>query len=81
MAVTNPDPDKNRLVLRNRLLLIFGAIVPCVLFVVAMIAWTVVNGLPDDGGGLIGGVLLIIGIAIIGGGYWLADRYWINPRG
>ncbi len=75
-----PDPDEARLALRNRLLLIFGAIVPCALFVVAMIAWTVVNGLPDDGGGLIGGVLLIIGIAVIGGGYWLADRYWIRRR-
>ncbi len=75
------DPDKAAQARRTRLMLIFGAIVPCALFVVAMIAWTVVNGLPDDGGGLIGGVLLIIGVAVIGAGYWLADRYWINPRG
>ena len=79
--MSDPDPDKAREALRNRLLLIFGAIVPCALFVVAMIAWTVVNGLPDDGGGLLGGVLMLIGIAVISGGYWLADRYWINPRG
>lgn len=79
--MSGPDPDKARDALRTRLLIIFGVIVPCVLFVVAMIAWTVVKGLPAGGGGLIGGTLLIIGIAVIGGGYWLADRYWINPRG
>ena len=78
--MSEPDPDKAREALRTRLLMIFGVIFPYVLFVLAMIAWTAVNGLPADGGGLIGGVLLIIGIAVIGGGYWLADRYWIRRR-
>ena len=74
------EPDKASQARRTRLLLIVGAAAPCVLFLVGMIAWTVVNGLPDNGAGLLGGMLTVTGIAIIAGGYWLAERYWINPR-
>ena len=56
-----------------------GAVVPCVLFLVAMAAWIVTNGAPD-GRGMLGGVLTFVGIVLIGGCYWLAERYWINPR-
>jgi hypothetical protein len=78
--VIGPGPGDPRQARRTRLLLIIGVIAPCLVFVIAMIGWIAVHGLADGAGGMLGGVLTFVGIAVIGGGYWLADRYWIRPR-
>jgi hypothetical protein len=71
----NPRPDR-----AGRLMLIWAAIVPCVAFLGLVAAWWVKNGVPDHGRGLPAGVWLLAGLAVIGGAYWLAERYWIRKR-
>lgn len=78
--MSDPTPEQAAQARRTRTLLIFGAVVPCILFLVAMIAWTVVNGMPGDARATLGGVMVFLGIGMIVGCYWLADRYWIRPK-
>jgi len=75
-----PDPGDPRRGIRNKVLFITATVVPVVGFMIAVVAWWMVNGVPDGGRGMIGGLLTVIGIAVIAGGYWLADRYWIRKR-
>lgn len=78
--MTDPAAEAARKARRTRLLLLIGAIAPCAIFLVAMAGWIAMNGMPDEGKGMLGGVLTLIGIVLIGACYWLAERYWINPR-
>ncbi|MBX7247458.1 MAG: hypothetical protein K1X35_00235 [Caulobacteraceae bacterium] len=76
--MSDPEPPDPRTARPTRLLLIAGVLAPCVVFVVAMAGWIAAHGLADSGGGALGGLLTFAGIAVIGVGYWLAERYWIR---
>ena len=77
--VTQP-PARTPRSLSGWVLIACAFAVPVIGFLMAAAMWWMVNGVPDDGRGLWGGVLLVFGVAVIGGLYWLAERYWINPR-
>ena len=80
MTNDSGEPGQNRRDPRTAILLLCAFVLPIVVFLIAVVAWWMVNGVPDGGRGMLGGLWLLIGVALIGGGYWLADRYWVNPR-
>lgn len=74
------DPSKPPRSISGLVLLACAFGVPVVGFLIAAAMWWILNGVPDDGRGLWGGLLLVFGVAVIGGAAWLADRYWVRPK-
>lgn len=74
------DPGENRRNPRTVILILCAFVLPIAVFLLAVAGWWAVNGVPDGGRGIPGGLLLLAGVALIGGGYWLADRYWVRRR-
>lgn len=75
--MSEPDPRRDR---ATRALIICAFVVPVVGFLMLMILWTGVNGLPSDGRGMLPGLGLVLGIAVIVALYLLVERHWIRRR-
>ena len=73
--MSEPDPRRSG---ATRALIICAFVAPVAGFLMLMILWTGVNGLPSDGRGLLPGLGLVLGIAVIVALYLLVERHWIR---
>ena len=74
------DPSRPPRSLSGWALLACAFAVPVLGFLIAVVMWWAVNGVPDGGRGMGGGLLLFLGVAVIAAAWWAADRFWIGPR-
>ena len=73
--MSDQPPQNPRL---QRIVFALGVILPCVLFVAAMVVWWTSGGQPVGGRPLWSGLSMVAGVGLIVALYLLADRYWIR---